>query len=111
MSTGARAGQELLVPLTSSLYVPGVIGSKSLEDGDPKEGSDTFLVDIGTGYFVEKSGAEAEKFFKSKTKKLDENTVDLEKLVKNKVSNLQVIQEVLKKKIQEQQQQMAQQAK
>lgn len=117
MSSGARAGQELMVPLTSSLYVPGVIGSGNkkseddLDETDPAKEADTFLVDVGTGYFVEKSGKEAEEFFLKKSKKLDENTVDLEKIVQAKATNLQTIQDVLKKKITEQQQLLAQQKK
>lgn len=36
-------GKEILVPLTSSLYVPGELAS-----------SDKVIVDVGTGYFIEK---------------------------------------------------------
>lgn len=59
-------------------------------------------MDVGTGYYVEKSGAEAQAFFKAKCKKLDENKGDLEKLVSDKVANMNIVKEVLKKKIQEQ---------
>jgi prefoldin alpha subunit len=38
-----NAGKEILVPLTSSLYVPGMIS-------DVKK----VIVDVGTGYYVEK---------------------------------------------------------
>lgn len=36
-------GTPILVPLTPSLYVPGLLGSTS-----------TVLVDVGTGFYVEK---------------------------------------------------------
>ena len=36
------AGQALLLPLTSSVYVAGTLAS-----------ADTVLVDIGTGYYIE----------------------------------------------------------
>ena len=36
-------GKDMLVPLTSSMYVPGKLGSV-----------DKVLLDVGTGYFVEK---------------------------------------------------------
>ena len=38
------AGQALLLPLTSSVYVAGTLAS-----------ADTVLVDIGTGYYIEVS--------------------------------------------------------
>jgi prefoldin alpha subunit len=43
--TSAKENDEkpILVPLTSSLYVPGKIAD-----------IDTYMVDVGTGYFVEK---------------------------------------------------------
>ena len=42
---GERAsGREVMVPLTSSLYVPGVM-----------EDSQNVLVEVGAGYFIEKS--------------------------------------------------------
>eukprot|EP01006_Ploeotia_vitrea_P065556 TRINITY_DN9342_c0_g1_i1.p2 TRINITY_DN9342_c0_g1~~TRINITY_DN9342_c0_g1_i1.p2 ORF type:complete len:106 (-),score=13.08 TRINITY_DN9342_c0_g1_i1:296-613(-) len=44
----AKAGDPMLIPLTSSLYVPGRI--KQL---------DTVMVDVGTGYFVEKETDQA----------------------------------------------------
>ena len=37
-----HAGQALLLPLTSSVYVAGALAS-----------SETVLVDIGTGYYIE----------------------------------------------------------
>lgn len=38
-----RLGRTILVPLTSSLYVPGTLA-------DP----DNVIVDVGTGFYVEK---------------------------------------------------------
>ncbi len=37
------AGKQILVPLTTSLYVPGTLAS-----------TDTVIVDVGTGFYVEK---------------------------------------------------------
>lgn len=48
--THARTETETLVPLTSSLYVPGKIGS-----------SDRVIVDIGTGYYVKKVNCDDEE--------------------------------------------------
>ena len=47
--------KEILVPLTSSLYIPGKI--KDVHN---------VLVDIGTGYYVKKKTAHAREFFKRK---------------------------------------------
>jgi prefoldin alpha subunit len=45
-------GTELMVPLTGSIYVPGTIKS-----------TDAVLVDVGTGYYVEKNPVEAAEYF------------------------------------------------
>lgn len=45
----------VLVPLTSSMYVPGTIVNR-----------DKFLIDIGTGYYVEKDTNSAQDFFARK---------------------------------------------
>lgn len=42
----------VLVPLTGSMYVPGTIVNR-----------DKFLIDIGTGYYVEKDTSSAQDFF------------------------------------------------
>ena len=51
------AGKEILVPLTSSLYVPGTIAD-----------TNEVLVDVGTGYFVGKSVPAAEEFIERKVR-------------------------------------------
>ncbi|XP_022762449.1 probable prefoldin subunit 5 isoform X2 [Durio zibethinus] len=55
-------GKKMLVPLTASLYVPG-----TLDDADK------VLVDIGTGYFVEKSMAEGKDYCERKINLLKSN--------------------------------------
>ena len=52
-------GEEILVPITSSLYVPGKLADKN-----------KVLIDLGTGYFAEKSTKESEKFCDRKLKML-----------------------------------------
>ncbi|PPS01089.1 hypothetical protein GOBAR_AA19573 [Gossypium barbadense] len=52
----------MLVPLTASLYVPG-----TLDDADK------VLVDIGTGYFVEKTMAEGKDYCERKINLLKSN--------------------------------------
>lgn len=48
-------GREILVPLTASLYVPGTICD-----------SNKVLVDVGTGYFVEKTVPKAKELIERK---------------------------------------------
>jgi len=78
----------LLVPLTSSLYVPG-----KLTDAEH------VLVDVGTGFYVEKSTDEAQKFYASKIEELGGNIKDLESIVNGKANNLRVVEEVLRQKM------------
>ncbi|KAF5550352.1 prolyl-tRNA synthetase [Fusarium phyllophilum] len=78
----------VLVPLTNSLYVRG-----ELTD------SDTVLVDVGTGFLVEKKLKSAEKFYESKVDELGNNLKDLEVIVQRKQTNARTIEEVLRQKI------------
>lgn len=75
-------GKTVLVPLTSSLYVPGTLS-------DTKN----VLVDIGTGYYVEKSTADAEKFYNGKVETLTKNLADLEKIVAQKSQNVRIVED------------------
>ena len=75
-------GKPLLVPLTSSLYVPGKLASTT-----------HVLVDVGTGFYVEKSCEDAQKFYEGKVEELGRNVGDLEKIVNSKAQNLRVVEE------------------
>ncbi|CAA2987212.1 probable prefoldin subunit 5 [Olea europaea subsp. europaea] len=55
-------GKKMLVPLTASLYVPG-----TLDD------SEKVLVDVGTGYFIEKTMVEGEEYCERKINLLKSN--------------------------------------
>ncbi|XP_077247142.1 prefoldin 5 [Tasmannia lanceolata] len=59
-------GKRMLVPLTASLYVPG-----TLED------SDRVLVDVGTGYFIEKTMVEGKDYCDRKINLLKSNYDEL----------------------------------
>lgn len=72
-------GKEILVPLTSSLYVPANVKT------DPK----TVIVDVGTGYYVEKSSDQAIVFYTKKVGFLETNLADLEKIINAKGQNIQ----------------------
>jgi len=49
-------------------------------------------VDVGTGYYVEKSVADAENFYAGKVKTLTENLGELEKIIAQKSQNVQIIE-------------------
>jgi prefoldin alpha subunit len=89
----------LLVPLTSSLYVPGKLASTS-----------HVLVDVGTGFYVEKTTDDALTFYNGKVEELAGNIKELENVVNGKANNLRMIEEVLRQKMLVQQQGEAQQA-
>lgn len=57
------------------------------------------IVDIGTGFFVEKSVTEAGVFYEEKVKELGGNITEVEGLVNGKGDNLRVVEEVLRERI------------
>lgn len=75
-------GTPILVPLTPSLYVPGKLAS-----------TECVLVDIGTGFYVEKTPQAAQGFYKGKVEELGRNLTDLEKIVQGKQGNLNVVED------------------
>ncbi len=83
----------LLIPLTSSLYVPGVLASE-----------ETVMVDIGTGFYVEKSCEDAIKFYQKKVEELQANMIQIEGVVQGKTETLRGVEEVLRRKVLAQQQ-------
>ena len=82
--TPATEGKPVLVPLTQSLYVSGTITDTS-----------KVMVDIGTGYYVEKTVAKANDFMDRKVKMLEGNTNSLSDLIQGKQRNLQSVMQVM----------------
>ncbi|TKA28662.1 hypothetical protein B0A50_02989 [Salinomyces thailandicus] len=78
----------LLVPLTASLYVPGQLADTS-----------HVLVDVGTGFYVEKTTTDAQKFYSAKIEELGKSIKDLEGVVNGKANNLRMVEEVLRQKV------------
>ncbi|KAJ5587633.1 uncharacterized protein N7459_003398 [Penicillium hispanicum] len=85
---GTNGREEILVPLTSSLYVKGRLTDR-----------EKVLVDVGTGFYVEKTAAKAIAFYDDKIKGLDSNLHELEKIVQGKSSQLRVVEEFLRQKM------------
>lgn len=75
-------GTPILVPLTTSLYVPGKLADTS-----------KVLVDVGTGFYVEKSVPDAKSFYDEKTKDIGKNLKDLEGILQGKSNNLRMVEE------------------
>ncbi|KAK5103838.1 subunit of tubulin prefoldin [Lithohypha guttulata] len=91
---GKTAETPLLIPLTTSLYVP----ARPTKTG-------TVLVDVGTGYYVSKSTSAATTFYEGKVKDLDKNLSDIERAVGAKNGDLRVVEDVLRGKVLAEQQQ------
>ncbi|KAJ5827229.1 Prefoldin, partial [Penicillium robsamsonii] len=85
---GTDGRNEILVPLTSSLYVKGRLTDR-----------EKVLVDVGTGFYVEKTAPKAIAFYDEKVKGLEANLQELEKIVQTKSSQLRVVEETLRQKM------------
>ncbi|KAJ8145338.1 hypothetical protein OXX80_005836 [Metschnikowia pulcherrima] len=90
-SMDASENSEILVPMTSSLYLPG----KTQEKG-------RYLVDIGTGYFVEKNSFDAKSVYQKKHTKLEGDSKKLKEILVQKNDIMNNINMVLRKIMMEQ---------
>ncbi|KAG8129610.1 putative Prefoldin subunit 5-like protein [Naja naja] len=83
-------GKELLVPLSSSMYVPGKLSDVS-----------HVLLDVGTGYYVEKTVDEAKDFFKRKIDFLTKQIEKIQPALQEKHAMKQAVIEMMNQKIQQ----------
>lgn len=74
----------MLVPLTNSLYVPGKI-----------DNAESLLVDVGTGYFIEKSNAQAQEFLSRKIQMVASKVQDLEKAAAAQKEQLEMVMTII----------------
>ncbi|KAJ7161995.1 Prefoldin subunit-domain-containing protein [Mycena crocata] len=89
----ANKGKTILVPLTNSLYIPGKLS-------DP----DHVIVDVGTGYFVQKTREQALKHYSAKVDYIQGNLETLEDTISKKRDNMSYLVNVMQSKLQQQQQ-------
>ncbi|KAJ6589305.1 Prefoldin [Mycena capillaripes] len=89
----SNKGKTILVPLTNSLYVPGKLS-------DP----DHVIVDVGTGYFVQKTRDQAVKHYSAKVDYIRTNLETLEETISKKKDNVNSVINVMQAKLQQQQQ-------
>lgn len=57
------------------------------------------LVDVGTGFFVEKGIDDARDFYERKVKDLGESLKDLEGVVEGKARNVRMVEEVMRVRV------------
>ncbi|KAJ2702570.1 subunit of tubulin prefoldin [Coemansia sp. IMI 203386] len=89
----------IMIPLTNSLYVPGKLSDiKSV------------VVDVGTGYYVEKSTKDAGTYYDSKIEYVQENAKKIQQTVEQKQASYRGLLEVMQYKMTQQQMQQQQAA-
>ncbi|KAF8435420.1 Prefoldin subunit-domain-containing protein [Boletus edulis BED1] len=86
-----NASTTILVPLTNSLYVPGKLSD-----------TEHVIVDIGTGYYVKKTRAEATKYYKAKVELIHTNLETLSETIQKKQDNMNYLVNVMQAKLQTQ---------
>eukprot|EP00794_Sanderia_malayensis_P003225 gene3225-3703_t len=91
MIDSKQEGKEVLIPMTSSMYVPGLL--KDLK---------TVNVEIGTGYYAEKSVKDAKDYFKRKIEFIGKQVERIHPILAEKQSIGQAIVETMNAKIQQQ---------
>ncbi|NWH47959.1 PFD5 protein, partial [Fregata magnificens] len=82
--------KDLLVPLTSSMYVPGKLSDV-----------ERVLIDVGTGYYVEKTADDARDFFKRKIDFLTKQMEKIQPALQEKHAMKQAVVEMMSQKIQQ----------
>jgi len=88
-----------MIPLTESLYAPGKIV-------DPNK----ILVELGAGFFVEKSAEDALKVLERKYKVVDKNTENVMSAIEVSSRNVQALNQAMQGKMMEIQAKQAGQA-
>jgi len=86
--TPAAEGKEVLVPLTGSMYVPGLLTQP-----------ERVTVDIGTGYYVEKESAGAQDYFNRKVKFVTENMERVQAIGNEKAKIRELVMDVMQDKL------------
>mmetsp|Transcript_7592 Transcript_7592/g.9930 ORF Transcript_7592/g.9930 Transcript_7592/m.9930 type:complete len:167 (-) Transcript_7592:50-550(-) len=79
---------QVLVPLTESLYVPGKVKPRN-----------KLLVELGTGYFVEKSTTDTQAFLDRKARLVQENTDNVTHVIQVTQNNIQSVVSAMQGKL------------
>lgn len=86
-----NADKDILVPLTGSMYVPGQLK-------DPEK----VVVDVGTGYYVEKDIPNAKEYFTKKVKYVTEQMEKVQAIGNEKNRIRDAVMDVMEMKLQQQ---------
>ncbi|KAH9840598.1 Prefoldin-domain-containing protein [Rhodofomes roseus] len=89
--TPERKDKTILVPLTNSLYVSGKLCD-----------TENVMVDVGTGYYVKKTRAQAVKHYEAKVDYIRTNLEALQDTISKKQDNMNYLINVMQMKLQEQ---------
>jgi len=81
-------GKEVMVPMTSSLYVPGVM-----------EDTDNVLVEVGANYFIEQNTVKAQDYCSRKQSLLAGNAKKVQEIISIKKIQLQKVQAEFEKRV------------
>ncbi|KAL7572015.1 hypothetical protein ACA910_001670 [Epithemia clementina (nom. ined.)] len=84
----ATQDSTVLVPLTESLYVPGKLKPR-----------DKLLVELGTGYYAEKTSTETQEFLERKARIVQANSDNLTKAIQATQQNVQAIMSAMQGKL------------
>ena len=87
-------GNEIMVPLTTSMYVPGKLKNKK-----------SVTVELGSGYFVKKNTDEAKKFLTRKAQYVEKSMSSIEKQIMKTRNNMESVHAMLSMRVREQTQQ------
>ncbi|KAI8809340.1 Prefoldin subunit 5 [Cladochytrium replicatum] len=82
--TTQSEGKTILVPLTTSLYVPGQLSNTS-----------TVIVDVGTGYYVQKAIPDAKDFYRRKSDYLKANMEKLQGTISQRQASYRVLIDII----------------
>ena len=82
--------KEIMVPLTSSLYIPGKICDKG-----------TAIIEVGAGYFIEMSLDKASEYCDRKFNLMNGNAKKVADIIDVKATHLQAVNATMQKKIAE----------
>ncbi|KAK4291244.1 hypothetical protein Pmani_035917 [Petrolisthes manimaculis] len=89
--TPESKGKVVLVPLTSCMYVPGAIAD-----------AEKLLIDVGTGYYVEKDVTGAKDYFTRKVKFVTEQMEKIQKIASEKSRLREVVMDMMEVKLDQQ---------
>lgn len=81
-------GKQIMVPLTESVYVPGKIK-------DPNK----LLIELGTGYFAEKSSKETLAYLDRKSRLVSANSENVSTVIQGTRRNLEAIMTAMQGKM------------